>query len=368
MSQARGLKFFFPIFIMGMTLACNLAGRGWLWFPTAFMLSVGVGREWLGRQNLATPSYRWPLLLDLALAASTLALFCVWLSLLWLVGPVHAYERHLPAAWVAAKAASSALELGGSVTSLGILFGAIGFVVGHELIHRTGSGFATGVARVLLAFAGSPAFGVEHVHGHHLNVGTGEDPTTARRGESIYAFFFRSVWGQFRSAWHIEARRLRTRRSSLYGPANRLLQGYVMLACFVAVSASLGGARGVVAYGLVLVIGRYYLEVSNYVQHYGLVRVPGTTVQSRHAWDQYAGSTNMLTFNMPRHADHHLYGDKPFFRLEPKLETLTLPIGYKTAALVVLLPPLWQRMMRPMIAKWDRELASSGELGLLSEG
>ena len=31
-------------------------------------------------------------------------------------------------------------------------------------------------------------FAIAHVHGHHRRAATCEDPATARRGESVYAF------------------------------------------------------------------------------------------------------------------------------------------------------------------------------------
>ena len=65
--------------------------------------------------------------------------------------------------------------------------------VAHELIHRTDKEWDKLVGRWLLAFTWDTGFAIEHVHGHHRNVGTELDPATARRGEYIVAFVWRST-------------------------------------------------------------------------------------------------------------------------------------------------------------------------------
>jgi alkane 1-monooxygenase len=56
-------------------------------------------------------------------------------------------------------------------------------------------------------------FAIEHVHGHHHNVATRDDPATARKGETVYAFWLRSIVGSYISAWNIEVKRTKM----LYG-------------------------------------------------------------------------------------------------------------------------------------------------------
>ena len=42
------------------------------------------------------------------------------------------------------------------------------------------------VGNWLLAFSWDCTFAIEHVYGHHKNVGFPEDPATGKRGENIY--------------------------------------------------------------------------------------------------------------------------------------------------------------------------------------
>ena len=108
------------------------------------------------------------------------------------------------------------------------------------------------------------------------------------------------------------------------------------------------------------VIGKILLAAISYSQHYGLVRVDGAPVAARHAWDCYRPISDALLYNLPRHADHHLHGGKIYCELGTTSEAPELPYGYHTMALIALVPPLWNRIMGPLLADWDRRLANEG--------
>lgn len=48
-------------------------------------------------------------------------------------------------------------------------------------------------------------FTVEHLYGHHKNVGTPSDPASARLGELLYSFVPKSVVGSLKSCYRLEA-------------------------------------------------------------------------------------------------------------------------------------------------------------------
>ena len=83
-------------------------------------------------------------------------------------------------------------ELIFSVINVGILMGVTGINVAHELGHRPGR-FDRWMARLLLMPVLYSHFTLEHNYGHHLHVGTPEDPATARRNEPVYLFYVRSI-------------------------------------------------------------------------------------------------------------------------------------------------------------------------------
>ena len=97
----------------------------------------------------------------------------------------------------------------GAYVSLGMYYGAAGVNVAHELVHRTDKRRPDLVGRWLLAFTWDTGFAIEHVHGHHRNVGTEQDPATAARGEYIVAFVCRSTIGQWLAAKRYEDERLK---------------------------------------------------------------------------------------------------------------------------------------------------------------
>ena len=78
-------------------------------------------------------------------------------------------------------------------------------------------------AKTLLLTSLYMHFFIEHNRGHHAKVATEEDPASARLGETLYAFWWRSVAGGFRSAWRIEARRLERKSLSPWSWNNEAL-------------------------------------------------------------------------------------------------------------------------------------------------
>jgi alkane 1-monooxygenase len=79
----------------------------------------------------------------------------------------------LNVALLAVRAGSeSAFGLAGAILGLGLLTGAAATNVAHELTHRLDRPISMAIGRWLLAFSFDTAFSIEHVHGHHRNVGT----------------------------------------------------------------------------------------------------------------------------------------------------------------------------------------------------
>jgi alkane 1-monooxygenase len=69
------------------------------------------------------------------------------------------------------------------------------------------------------------------------------------------------------------------------------------------------------------------LEAVNYFEHWGLVRST-RRVQHRDSWDAESWFSLYTLVGLARHADHHAYAAKPFYRLEPVEESPKLPHGY----------------------------------------
>jgi len=255
-----------------------------------------------------------------------------------------------------------AWEIFGLVTSMGIVAGAGGITVAHELMHRSGR-FAKAVAELLMTAVCYPHFCVEHVFGHHRWVATPRDPATARFGQSLYAFLPQTLVGGLRSFWQIETERARRHGSRGLRDARFRYPAMLWL-----VLATVGGAYGVVGMGVFLgqsAMAVLLLEAINYVEHYGLARRQvgaerWERVQPKHSWNSDHWLTGLYLFNLPRHADHHYLASRPYPVLRHLSDSPQLPAGYSTMVLAAAIPPLWRRIMDERVRAWNERHDDGG--------
>ena len=235
----------------------------------------------------------------------------------------------------------------------GMLSGMFGMAMAHDLMHRRERAARVAAWLQLCAF-GYGHFFVEHVYGHHRHAGTAADAATARLGESLYAFLPRSVFGGLRSAWRLEADRLRRNDVLPFGPQNRVLISIAVWLLMCGVVAQIAGARGLLFFVAQGAVGVAILEVMNYVQHYGLQVGRARNSQT---WDCGFRLTNLLLCNLGRHADHHVRPVCKARRLENRRDAPHLPAGYFSMFIVALLPPLWSQIMDPRVLLVRERLA-----------
>jgi alkane 1-monooxygenase len=222
---------------------------------------------------------------------------------------------------------------------VGMNSGSSGIVCAHELIHRNSRWLrALGVWNLLLVNYGH--FRVEHMI-HHRFVGTLLDPTTARRGESVYYFMLRTIPQQFWQSLRSEGERVRRRGKLPYGPANFVVCSTALQLAICGAMFVVFGTRLVQVYLLQSLIAVMLLEIINYVEHYGLERQPGEPLRSQHSWGTDKVASRFSLLELTRHADHHLHASRPYVELESHHESPRLPSGYWGMAHLALVPPLW---------------------------
>jgi len=255
-------------------------------------------------------------------------------------------------------------ELAGGIFATAFMYGG-NTVVAHEFMHRRDRA-ANALAWVLLTVTGDAQFVIAHVHGHHLNVGTGADAATARRGESVYRFFVRSTIGQYAESFALEAQRIRDARRGVRLLKNRVVRGIVASAVLIVLSGLAFGVRAGVAVFGVMVVAKLLLEAINYIQHYGLVRVHGERVLPRHSWDCVGRGAGYILFGLGLHADHHANPTKPMWQLAPSSGSPLLKHGYMATLIVAFFPPLWFRYIGTQLREWDDTMASPLERRLLA--
>ncbi len=239
--------------------------------------------------------------------------------------------------------ARTALFLAGS-----LWFGQVGHPVAHELIHRSGRfKYGLGVALYALLLFGHHASAHRLVH--HRHVATTADPNSALSGEGYYHFLRRAWPGSFRAGLRAERALRGAARFYPYG----LYVGGAGLG--LAVGYAVAGWAGLLVW---LALGLHFgslVLLSDYVQHYGLVRVRQdgrvVAVGPQHSWNAPHWFSSALMLNAPRHSDHHSHPQRPYpaLRLEPDAPMLPWPLP--VACLIALYPAVWRRRMRPLVAR-----------------
>jgi alkane 1-monooxygenase len=368
------LRFLSVYLFAGVTTLGLALGGGWMWLGVGFVYALMTfGDELLG-DDRSEPEYRHPALLDslLYLGVPVLAFMCLVMA--WMAGTGDLLGL---GAWVQAnlgvdlyanRATTGPLYWLGGVLSAGWSFAAVGTNVGHELTHRTTDRNAMLVGRWLLALTLDAEFSIEHVYGHHRRLATAKDPASARRGEQFYGFMVRSIRGQTRSAWGLEAERLQKLGRGVWSWRNRMLRGWLMSAAIGTLFFAAAGWLGLVVFLATAAYGRTILEAVNYFEHYGLVREEEQPVEPRHSWNTNRRLSNAVLFNLARHSHHHAEGDAQYWKLRACPDAPTLPYGYLTCMLLVYIVPTWYRdRMSPLVLDWDRRYASPVERRLAAQ-
>jgi alkane 1-monooxygenase len=180
----KNLRYIFSLLPGFLAILANVLGGNFIYLNLLYIFFMLVVSDWLFKENRENEdeshSDRIP---DLILFCSSILHITAIATLL-----IGTYTHQLSGKFLYLAAIST-----------GVNSGILGIISAHELIHRKlSSSRFLGILNLILVNYGH--FYVEHVKGHHKWVGTSKDPATARRGESIYAFYFRTIPGQFLSA------------------------------------------------------------------------------------------------------------------------------------------------------------------------
>jgi alkane 1-monooxygenase len=256
------------------------------------------------------------------------------------------------ACWMWSSGDLNVVESIGLALTMGVV-GGIAINTAHELGHKRANS-EKWLSRVALAQTGYGHFFIEHNRGHHVKVATPEDPASSRLGESFWAFLPRTVVGSLRSAWGIETARLDRLEERHFSRHNDILTAWAMTVGLFAVLA--------VAFGPVVlpyliaqaVIGFSLLEVVNYLEHYGLLRQKKEDGRYErclpaHSWNSNNVASNVLLYHLQRHSDHHANPTRRYQALRHMEEAPQLPTGYAGMIVLAWFPPLWRRVMDPIL-------------------
>ena len=228
----------------------------------------------------------------------------------------------------------------GLTLSIGVL-GGIGINTAHEMGHKKDS-LERWLSKVTLAQTWYGHFYIEHNRGHHVRVATPEDPASARFGEMFWEFLPRSVWGSLRSAWELDAQRMRRLNKSPFNIRNDVLNAWLMSVVFWGVLNAVFGPALIPFMIIQAVFGFTLLETVNYLEHYGLLRQK--TANGRyerctpeHSWNSDHLVTNLFLYHLQRHSDHHANPTRRYQTLRSIDGAPNLPSGY--ASMIALILP-----------------------------
>ncbi len=254
--------------------------------------------------------------------------------------------------WYFQLVSASALswsELTGLTFGTGIIIGALGINIAHELGHRN-TAWEQDLSKLMLMVALYQHFFIEHNRGHHKHVATDLDPASARKGENVFGFWIKSVSGSMVSAWHLEKETLVQIGKPFWSIHNAMLRFMVYQALWLGGVYFFFGAKGLLAAIIVAVIGFLLLESINYVEHYGLRRKMLDSgryepVSPQHSWNSNHEMGRILLYELTRHSDHHYKSTRKYQILRHIEESPQLPFGYPASIILALCPPLWFAVM-----------------------
>lgn len=264
------------------------------------------------------------------------------------------YATTILATYMAVNGQANWWEVALLVMAAGVING-IAINTAHELGHKRES-LDRWLARLTLAPVAYGHFYVEHNKGHHKNVATPEDPASSRMGESFWAFWPRTVAGSLRSAWSIEKERLARLGKGVWHWENENLQSWAMTVLLFGGLSLWLGPWALVFLLAQAVFGFSLLEVVNYLEHYGLVRQKDASgryerCQPHHSWNSNHIVTNLVLYQLQRHSDHHANPTRSYQALRHFEQTPQLPSGYASLLMLAYCPPLWFRVMDPLVVK-----------------
>ncbi len=241
----------------------------------------------------------------------------------------------------------------GRIFVMGLLCGTFGINVAHELGHSK-KPYEQFLAKMLLLSSLYMHFFIEHNKGHHKHVSTPEDPSSARYGESLYAFYVRSVVLSYLSAWRIANRELDKKGLPAIHYRNEMLQFQLIQLAFLLLIIYFFGLQACLFFMAAAVIGFLQLETVNYIEHYGLSRLKleegkYERPMPQHSWNSNHVLGRLMLFELSRHSDHHYMANRKYQVLRHHENAPQMPTGYPGMMILSLLPLAWFYVMNKRV-------------------
>ena len=114
----------------------------------------------------------------------------------------------------------------------------------------------------------------------------------------------------------------------------------------------------------------WQLTSANYIEHYGLLREKRPDgryerCQPHHSWNANHMASNLVTFHLERHSDHHAFAARRYQSSAPLRRSAAAAQWLFRDVPAVLYSALWRRVMDPKVlalAEGDMSRINTGEL------
>lgn len=332
----------------------RLWGYGLVLAPPALLAwSVHSGHPW------------WTFLLFVAASPITRALFGVHSQRESVISErAAAVLNWLPAVYAASLTValwSTAIALRTVVFSMPELIGlglslwtvlVFGLFPSHELLHRP-SRASIRLGSAVAGMCGYPVWGLEHAT-HHARPGACDEAEWPRPDESVWQFVHRRTPVAIKNAIaKDESLRRVTKWTRGTSP---LVVGVASLLLVSVVFTALAGMTGLIVYGVSAASVALSAQIMTYVQHWGLGdgSIPDARLKEL-AWEDDCLMQAWLTLNNSFHLAHHRDPQVPYYFLRPSEDSPRQPGCYVAMLGVCVVPPLWNRLMLPVLASYKRD-------------
>jgi alkane 1-monooxygenase len=238
----------------------------------------------------------------------------------------------------------------------------------HELMH-TRYLSEKYLSRLCAAIQFWGAHEYEHLYIHHdpKKSCTEHDKSYAMLNQSIYSFISHGWIANYIDAWKIEKSILQGKNKSEYNIFYNAFLQTVILSITVAILVALFlGFLALLFFMVQAAISIIIFLSTTYNQHYGLTRRKNENGEyepftSFNTWSSNTYASNGFFWSLTLHSHHHVNPLCRYQHLKLLKNSPILPFGYFTCLYVSFIPPLWYRIMNPLVEKnfIEREIAES---------
>jgi alkane 1-monooxygenase len=239
----------------------------------------------------------------------------------------------------------------------------ISIALQHEYVHKTNL-----VEKSVGRFLGSLTFWsyheFQHLYSHHNSdtICTETDVSSSRFNQSLYSYIGLTIIDNFKCAHAKQNEICELAGTSFYNVFKNAFIGWILVSFLIAISILIFiGPKALAFFIIQAVLGVFLYLSGTYTQHYGLTRRVDSNGDTEpftymNIWSAKHYISNRILFNGEHHGHHHMFQLCRYPHLKVIRTGPLLPYGYSTLFFLTLVPPLWYKIMNPLVNKAFEDL------------